>query len=217
MVQERNYFVFYRSFYDALEQADKETQLIVYRAIACYALDRVEPELDGMAKILWSLIRPQLDANWKRFDNGCRGGAPKGNTNNRYSQSNEITTEVQPKYNQDTTEVQPNNRIKNIKEKNKEDKGVGEESQQAKRTAFVPPSLKEVEDFILSNRYNVNASAFINFYESKGWMIGKNKMKDWKAAVRTWSSKTDHQQDNASVGVVLQNNATKQYNKGDLW
>lgn len=107
MEQERKYFIFYRSFFDALKQADMDTQLIMYRAIARYALDRIEPTFDdSMAKILWSLIRPQLDVNWKRFDNGCKGGAPMGNTNNRYS-----------KKDGDTTEEQPNN-IKNNRIKN---------------------------------------------------------------------------------------------------
>ena len=58
-----------------------------------------------------------------------------------------------------------------------------------KSSRFVPPSLEEVQAYISEKGYSVNAEAFINFYESKGWMIGKNKMKDWKAAVRTWQSK----------------------------
>ena len=36
---------------------------------------------------------------------------------------------------------------------------------------------------------NINATTFWNFYESKGWLVGKTKMKDWKAAIRTWESK----------------------------
>lgn len=58
-----------------------------------------------------------------------------------------------------------------------------------KKSRFAPPTLSEVEDYIFENGYWVNASNFINYYESKGWMIGKNKMKDWKAAVRTWQSR----------------------------
>lgn len=57
----------------------------------------------------------------------------------------------------------------------------------AKRTAFVPPTLEEVKAYILEKGYAVDAERFIDFYTSKGWMVGKNKMKDWKAAVRTWS------------------------------
>ena len=54
---------------------------------------------------------------------------------------------------------------------------------------FAPPTLEEVKSYCLERKNNVDAENFINFYESKGWMIGKNKMKDWKAAVRTWEKK----------------------------
>jgi len=88
MNNKRDSFIFYRSFFEAIEKADKESQLIVYRAIATYSLNREEPQLNGIAGILWTLIKPQIDANWKRFINGCKGGiygnkggAPKGNKN----------------------------------------------------------------------------------------------------------------------------------------
>lgn len=54
---------------------------------------------------------------------------------------------------------------------------------------FKPPTLKEVQDYVDKNNYQVDPEDFINFYTSKDWMIGKNKMKDWKAAIRTWVSK----------------------------
>lgn len=56
----------------------------------------------------------------------------------------------------------------------------------AKRTAFVPPTAKEVEDYVSEKGYSVDALHFVDFYTAKNWMIGKNKMKDWRAAVRTW-------------------------------
>jgi len=51
---------------------------------------------------------------------------------------------------------------------------------------FTPPTLQEVTDYCSERNNNVDPQAFIDFYSSKGWMIGKNKMKDWKACVRTW-------------------------------
>lgn len=54
---------------------------------------------------------------------------------------------------------------------------------------FVPPTLDEVRAYCLERKNNVDPESFVSFYESKGWMIGKNKMKDWKAAVRTWEKK----------------------------
>ena len=97
-----------------LSDTDK---LIMYEAITDYSLDMKEPELTGFPKALFSLIRPFLDANTQRWKNGCKGGAPKGNKNNRFSKS---TTEVQPEVNQSTTEVQAN-KDKNVnKDKNKD-------------------------------------------------------------------------------------------------
>lgn len=54
---------------------------------------------------------------------------------------------------------------------------------------FAPPTLEEVEAYCKERNNGISADTFINFYESKGWMVGKNKMKDWKACVRTWEAK----------------------------
>ena len=55
-----------------------------------------------------------------------------------------------------------------------------------KSSRFNPPTLEEVEQYCVERNNKVDAQSFIDFYESKGWYVGKNKMKDWKAAVRTW-------------------------------
>lgn len=60
------------------------------------------------------------------------------------------------------------------------------ESEKPVSKKFVPPTEAEVREYCEQRKNGVDAEAFVNFYESKGWMIGKNKMKDWKAAVRTW-------------------------------
>lgn len=54
---------------------------------------------------------------------------------------------------------------------------------------FTPPSVETVTDYCKENGYTVSAWKFVNYYTSNGWLVGKNKMKDWKAAVRTWQSK----------------------------
>lgn len=52
---------------------------------------------------------------------------------------------------------------------------------------FVPPTLEDVSGYCRENGYKIDAQRFIDFYSSKGWMVGKNKMEDWKATVRNWS------------------------------
>ena len=74
---------------------------------------------------------------------------------------------------------------KNSIDKNSIDKvSVKEES--AKHKRFAPPSLEEVKAYCDERNNGVDPQAFIDFYTSKGWKIGKETMKDWQAAVRTW-------------------------------
>ena len=55
-----------------------------------------------------------------------------------------------------------------------------------KKAFFKKPKLDEVKDYCILRKNSIDAEAFMDFYESKDWKIGKNKMKDWKTAVRTW-------------------------------
>ena len=54
------------------------------------------------------------------------------------------------------------------------------------RKRFIPPTLEEVQAYCFERQNGVDAERFIDYYTSNGWQVGKNKMKDWKAAVRTW-------------------------------
>ena len=54
---------------------------------------------------------------------------------------------------------------------------------------FTPPSVDDVSAYVQAQGYHVNAERFVAFYEQKGWMVGKNHMKDWKAAVRSWETR----------------------------
>lgn len=55
-----------------------------------------------------------------------------------------------------------------------------------KSSKFIPPTLEEVQAYCKERNNSVDAERFVDFYTSKNWMVGKNKMKDWKAAVRNW-------------------------------
>lgn len=79
---ERDSFVIYRSFFDAIDACPVENQRNIYRAIASYALFEQEPEITGIEIAIFSMARPQIDANRKRFAAGSKGGAPKGSRNN---------------------------------------------------------------------------------------------------------------------------------------
>lgn len=66
-----------------------------------------------------------------------------------------------------------NNKINNIKE----------------RKRFTAPTLKEVTEYCLERKNNINPQQFVDFYTAKGWRVGNTPMKDWKAAVRTWEQR----------------------------
>lgn len=63
------------------------------------------------------------------------------------------------------------------------------ENTKRKAKLFTPPTINEVIEYCKTRNNNVDPERFIDFYQSKGWMVGKNKMKDWKAAVRTWEQR----------------------------
>lgn len=113
---QRQSFTFYLSFEKAISKLEDSDQLTIYRAIARYSLFGEEPtNLTGFAQLAWDLLEPTLKKSRANYINGTKGGAPKGNKNNRFSKS---TTEVQPKYkpeyNTDTdtdTDTETDNKI----------------------------------------------------------------------------------------------------------
>jgi hypothetical protein len=70
---------------------------------------------------------------------------------------------------------------------------------------FTPPTVDDVAAYVREKGYHVNAERFVSFYQQKGWMVGKNRMKDWKAAVRNWETrwKDDHDAVSKARGNVF--------------
>ena len=65
------------------------------------------------------------------------------------------------------------------------DKGVGVQGEGGRR--FSKPTLEDVTEYAASKGYEIDAQHFIDYYESNGWKVGRNPMKDWKASVRNWA------------------------------
>lgn len=86
--------------------------------------------------------------------------------------------------------------------KNIKDNREGKSGKSEKR--FSPPSIEEVDSYIKEKGYTVDAERFVNFYESKGWYVGKNKMKNWRAAVAMWQK-----EDNKRNGINQQRSCDK--------
>lgn len=65
------------------------------------------------------------------------------------------------------------------------------------RSAFRPPDVSEVRSYCQERKNRVDPERFVDFYTSKGWLVGKNKMRDWRAAVRNWEK-----EENARSGTT---------------
>ena len=97
--------IIYRSFYDAVKELDDVTAAAVFRAMCEYGLNGSEPELSGVSKAIFSLMKPQIDANNRRKENGFKGGRPKTETEPK---ENQTETKTKPNSNQTETKSEPN-------------------------------------------------------------------------------------------------------------
>ena len=98
------------------------------------------------------------------------------------------------------------------------DEEIDKDTRKEKRRSgvFTPPTLAEVQNYCREKGFtNVDAERFIDFYESKGWMVGRNKMKDWKASVRNWER--DNRPKNGSTGNAYMDAIKNRVNVVDDW
>ena len=79
-------------------------------------------------------------------------------------------------------------------DKNRLDIDKNSKSKGEKRKRFVPPTVDEVRAYCEERKNGIDPQRFVDFYQSKNWMVGKNKMTDWKASVRTWEGINKKQQ-----------------------
>lgn len=169
-------FVFYRSFRDAISEMSDENKLATLLAICDYALYGVEPKLkDAMARAVFTVARPSIDANKGRRANGKKGGRPPkkpmvSDFENQWISKSESTETETETVSEAETDTGAN--------------GAGKPP-----ARFRPPSVEDVKMYCDKKGYHVDAESFVAFYASKGWYIGKNKMKNWKQALITWEKR----------------------------
>ncbi|MFT0399139.1 DUF6291 domain-containing protein [Bacteroides thetaiotaomicron] len=107
----RDSFIFYRSFYEAIKDLPRDIQGEIYTAIMEYSLYGKETDnLKPVARSIFTLIKPQIDVNNKRFDNGCKGGRPL-----------KKETKEKPSNNQKETKEKPNKNY-NVNDNNNDNK-----------------------------------------------------------------------------------------------
>ena len=80
--------------------------------------------------------------------------------------------------------------LKNFKGNNTSINNTSINKKENIKRKFTKPTIEEIEEYCKERNNGINAEAFYDFYESKDWYVGKNKMKNWKACVRTWEQRT---------------------------
>ena len=191
-------FTFWDSWHKQCKLLNDEDRLAYTDAIRTYAFEGLMPSQDDVSPMVYALFLgavPSIDANLS-----CRhrGGQP-GNQNARKTNKNESKNESK---NEKTTNRIQNSELEqqNLEFKNSEcsnerecvgkDRGLRGEGKPGQR--FTPPSSDDVAEWLWAEKGMAMTEAgpladrFVSFYESKGWMVGKNRMKSWKAAVSGW-------------------------------
>lgn len=199
----RDSMVFYRSFMEALDCLDAETYKEAMQGVMRYAMDDKEPNLTGAARMAFLFMKPQIDSNNRKYENGRKGaeygkkgGRPKKETP---EEPHDGASETPTKPHKNPTETPkgesetPNVYVYEYEYENDNEKH--KERLVPKRTntrAQKPASVDEVAAYIQTipngpaNPSQV-ASAFFDYFESNGWKVGgKAPMRDWKAAARNW-------------------------------
>lgn len=131
----RESFVFYRSFYEAIQELPESESVKVVNAICKYALDGEVTELTGLAKSIFILVKPQLDANNRRYENGRKGGRPKKSETEEKPNDNQKETEHKPNNNLSETNPNPNVNDNVNDNANENDNNIEETSSSTKKTS----------------------------------------------------------------------------------
>lgn len=133
---------------------------------------------------IFSAIRADIDeanADYQRdVENGRKGGRPKGKEKPPVTGPDPPVPTVREGDGEEEREGE--------REAEEEGEGIQAVKPPACRR-FIPPSAEEVKQYCREQGYSVDAERFVDHYESNGWMVGRNKMKNWKASVRNWSRK----------------------------
>ena len=166
----------FREVISPLNDAEKGR---LFDAMLLYAETGEEPqEFKGNERFLWLAARQDIDRTALRNEtlrqNGLKGGRPKSKENQ--------TEPNESKENQS----EPNKSC-NIKKSNIKKDNVNNTPSEYRR--FTPPTEDEVRAYCKERGNSVNSQKFIDFYSSKGWKVGNQPMKDWKACVRTWEQR----------------------------
>ena len=193
----RESFVFHKDWFNALSTLGDDLRLEVYDAIMRKAFYNEPPELSTTGMLAMSFIEPQIERDYDKWLDikEKRSNAGKAHKGNQYTMVEQMEHKQANGTNVPTLEQNGTNgtvSVDNISKDNvilkenlkeKEDTKV---SLEKKNKRFVKPTIEEIDAYVKEKGYHIDAESFFNFYESKGWVVGKSPMKNWKSACGTW-------------------------------
>lgn len=202
-----NCIMFFESYWKAICDFDEVVQAHVLRAMVEYGIYGREIPLASLENALFQLIKPIIDKTNQRWqgveesDNAVGKGkhSRKGKEKNKKekespTESKRMCATVLP----EAEHTQPSSRTS---DDNAEQSGIAEplptSPSRPSRAKFAPPSVEEVQNYCREQGLRADARRFVDFYESKGWMVGNTPMRNWQASLRKW-------QDNAFAPAAPQ-------------
>lgn len=174
-------FILYTEYREQIEQLSMSERGELFTAILDYASGVGLPELSPVVGMAFSFIRSRLDRDAEKYAEVCEKRREAGRIGGLSKSKQKLAKASKCKQ---SLANQADNDIDNDNDKEKE-------SNKEKEKRFIPPTVEEVRayahEYSLSKGLpDIDPEGFIDFYASKGWIVGKTKMKDWKAAVRNW-------------------------------
>ena len=217
----RDSFVFYRSFYDAIKDLPRDVQGEIYTAIMEYSLYGKETEnLKPIARSVFTLMKPQIDVNNKRFKKKKKGGRPKSGNE---PDGNQEETKEKPSNNQSETKSKPNVNDNVNANENKDNTPNGVSKKDAAKAA----TLKRKDEFgktlvpYMEKYGKEMIRAFFDYWGELNKSETKMRyemQKTWEVNLRlaTWAKNEKPQYNKADTGVVLHDNSQSKYDE-KLW
>lgn len=193
----RNSFVLYTDYYEHLEDLTDEEIGQLTRHIFQYAMGNEVAIDNRVVKMTFSFIRQQMDKDAEKYETTCQKRAEAGALGGRPKKANGFDEKA--KKANGFSEKQKNPVYENDNE-NDSDNEINKEK--VKRKLFQKPSLENVIGYCQEQGItNIDAQKFIDYYESNGWKVGKNPMKDWKATVRNWSRQENNKSEKTNSKI----------------
>ena len=185
----KNSFVLYDDEYDYIKLLSFEERGKLLTAIYEYRLfGETNTKLSESGLMLFQFVKNHIDRDTQKYNEICEKRRVYGAmSTSKHKQVDASISKHKQASEADNDNVNDNDSDNDTDNDTELPKGNREEiHKEEKRKRFLPPSLDEVREYCYERQNNVNASQFVDFYTANGWKVGKNSMKDWKAAVRTW-------------------------------